>query len=125
MKLQILLTNVHEIVIIIRPFSVVFRRMCPAISLAFKDLNPRQMYAVMIDFAYADEFRYFFDMSTNRWAPWRPIKQEDDFPRMYLHPETPTTGDLLMKRVLTFKRLKLTNSSQTASKTIQVSCDSS
>ena len=99
--------------------------MCPMISLAFEDLNPSQMYAVMIDFMYADEFRYCFDMSTNRWAPWRPIKQDDDVPRMYLHPETPTTGALLMKSVLTFKRLKLTNSFQTASKTIQVSCVSS
>lgn len=96
--------------------------MCPAISLAFEDLKPKRMYAVMIDFVYADEFRYCFDMSSNLWTPWREVKEEEGPPRMYLHPETPTTGALLMKSVLTFQKIKLTNSEQTAEKPIQVSC---
>lgn len=95
------------------------RRMCPMISLAFEDLHPTQMYAVMVDFVFADEFRYCFDASSNLWVPWSLIKEEN-CSRMYLHPETPTTGAILMKSVLTFKKLKLTNSSQTARKSKQV-----
>lgn len=98
------------------------RRMHPVISLKFQDLNPRKMYAVMIDFVCADDYRYCFDLTSNRWAPWRQPRSHEDVtgPRMYLHPETPRAGDILMRSVLTFKRLKLTNSYQTATKTIQV-----
>lgn len=97
--------------------------MHPAISLGFQDLNPEQKYAVMIDFVCLDEYKYCFDYSSNRWTPLRESKPEEDASRsiMCLHPETPTTGAILMGRLLTFQRLKLTNSYQTASKTFQVS----
>ena len=100
------------------------RRMCPMISLTFEDLNPTQMYAVMVDFVFADEFRYCFDANSNRWGPWGLIIEEN-CSRMYLHPETPTTGAILMHSILTFKKLKLSNSSKTAWNSKQVSWKSS
>lgn len=99
--------------------------MCPVISLTFEDLNPKRMYAVMIDFVLVDEFRYIFNTSSNRWAPWRPVMEREENPRMHLHAESPTTGAILMKSVLSFKKLKLTNSYDTAAKSVHVSYEPS
>ena len=96
------------------------RRMCPVMSVTFEDLKPLQFYTVMVDFVLVDEFRYSFDVSSNRWVPhWRALAEEDS-PRFYVHPRTPAMGMSLMQDVLTFKKLKLTNSPKTAAKSAQV-----
>ena len=74
----------------------------------------------MVDFVFADNYKYCFDTSLNCWVPWGVI-HEEAFSRMYLHPKTPTTGAILMKNGLGFGKLKLTNSEKTAWSSNQVS----
>ena len=94
--------------------------MCPVMSVAFEDLEPLQFYTVMIDFALADEYRYSFDVNSNRWVPYRREAVLEDTSRFYVHPGTPILGATLMQNVLNFKMVKLTNSPKTAAKSAQV-----
>ena len=69
-------------------------------------LNPKAKYILLLDVVAADDFRYKFHNS--RWIV--AGKADPEMPkRMYIHPDSPATGDQWMQKVVSFHKLKLTN----------------
>ena len=69
-------------------------------------LNPKAKYILLLDVVAADDFRYKFHNS--RWIV--AGKADPEMPkRMYIHPDSPATGESWMQKVVSFHKLKLTN----------------
>ena len=69
-------------------------------------LNPKAKYILLLDVVAADDFRYKFHNS--RWIV--AGKADPEMPkRMYIHPDSPATGEQWMQKVVSFHKLKLTN----------------
>ena len=69
-------------------------------------LNPKSKYILLLDVVAADDFRYKFHNS--RWIV--AGKADPEMPkRMYIHPDSPATGEQWMQKVVSFHKLKLTN----------------
>ncbi|XP_066909646.1 T-box transcription factor TBX20 isoform X2 [Halyomorpha halys] len=84
------------------------RRMFPTLRVSFRDLRPEQRYAVLMDIVPVDNKRYRYAYHRSSWL----VAGKADPPapsRLYLHPDSPFTGEQLMKQVVTFEKVKLTN----------------
>ena len=69
-------------------------------------LDPKAKYILLLDVVAADDFRYKFHNS--RWIV--AGKADPEMPkRMYIHPDSPATGEQWMQKVVSFHKLKLTN----------------
>ena len=69
-------------------------------------LNPKAKYILLLDVVAADDFRYKFHNS--RWIV--AGKADPEMPkRMYIHPDSPATGEQWMQKVVSFHKLKLSN----------------
>ena len=69
-------------------------------------LNPKAKYILLLDVVAADDFRYKFHNS--RWIV--AGKADPEMPkRMYIHPDSPATGEQWMQKIVSFHKLKLTN----------------
>lgn len=91
------------------PRSIIFsdsRRMFPPLRVICSGLDPQADYIMLVDIVAADDCRYKFQscrwMTAGRADPETPR-------RLYIHPDSPSTGSHWMSRVVTFHRLKLTN----------------
>ena len=83
-----------------------FRQMFPQMKFRLSGLNPKAKYILLLDVVAADDFRYKFHNS--RWIV--AGKADPEMPkRMYIHPDSPATGDQWMQKVVSFHKLKLTN----------------
>lgn len=91
-------------------------------------LDNKSKYILLLDIVAADDYRYKFH---NRWVPqqlqsyaetWNLFsfylcsrwmvagKADPEMPkRMYIHPDSPSTGEQWMQKVVSFHKLKLTN----------------
>jgi len=82
------------------------RQMFPQMKFRLSGLNPKAKYILLLDVVAADDFRYKFHNS--RWIV--AGKADPEMPkRMYIHPDSPATGDQWMQKVVSFHKLKLTN----------------
>ncbi|XP_055774417.1 T-box transcription factor TBX3-like [Salvelinus fontinalis] len=82
------------------------RRMFPPFKARCTGLNQRAKYILLMDIVAADDFRYKFHNS--RWMV--SGKADPEMPkRMYIHPDSPATGEQWMSKVVNFHKLKLTN----------------
>ena len=69
-------------------------------------LDPKAKYILLLDVVAADDFRYKFHNS--RWIV--AGKADPEMPkRMYIHPDSPATGEQWMQKIVSFHKLKLTN----------------
>lgn len=69
-------------------------------------LDKKAKYILLMDIVAADDCRYKFHNS--RWMV--AGKADPEMPkRMYIHPDSPATGEQWMSKVVTFHKLKLTN----------------
>ncbi|KAI5091319.1 T-box 2a isoform X1 [Silurus meridionalis] len=69
-------------------------------------LDRRASYVLLMDMVSSDSCRYKFHHSSWTVAG----KADPDMPkRMYVHPDSPASGEHWMSRVVTFHKLKLTN----------------
>lgn len=69
-------------------------------------MDKRAKYVVLMDIVAADDCRYKFH--TSRWMV--AGKADPEMPkRMYIHPDSPATGEQWMSKVVNFHKLKLTN----------------
>ncbi|KAJ0019819.1 hypothetical protein NQD34_007388 [Periophthalmus magnuspinnatus] len=82
------------------------RRMFPPLRLRCSGLEPKSKYMVLLDIVAADESRYKFHQGR-----WTVAGQADpELPkRMYIHPDSPSTGQQWMNKVINFHKVKLTN----------------
>ncbi|XP_029572414.1 T-box transcription factor TBX3 isoform X3 [Salmo trutta] len=82
------------------------RRMFPPFKARCTGLNQRAKYILLMDIVAADDFRYKFHNS--RWMV--SGKADPEMPkRMYIHPDSPASGEQWMSKVVNFHKLKLTN----------------
>ena len=80
--------------------------MFPAYKVKITGLDKRAKYILLMDIVSADDCRYKFHNS--RWMV--AGKADPEMPkRMYIHPDSPSTGEQWMSKVVSFHKLKLTN----------------
>jgi hypothetical protein len=80
--------------------------MFPAMKVRISNLNPRTKYIVLLEIIPVDECRYKFHNC--RWSI--AGKGDPEMPkRMYVHPDSPSTGAQWMQKVISFHKMKLTN----------------
>lgn len=88
------------------PFLCSCRRMFPPFKVRCSGLDKKAKYILLMDIIAADDCRYKFHNS--RWMV--AGKADPEMPkRMYIHPDSPATGEQWMSKVVTFHKLKLTN----------------
>lgn len=82
------------------------RRMFPPYKVRVSGLDKRAKYILLMDTVAVDDCRYKFHNS--RWMV--AGKADPEMPkRMYIHPDSPSTGEQWMQKVVSFHKLKLTN----------------
>lgn len=80
--------------------------MFPPFKVRCTGLDKKAKYILLMDIVAADDCRYKFHNS--RWMV--AGKADPEMPkRMYIHPDSPATGEQWMSKVVTFHKLKLTN----------------
>ncbi|XP_008401382.1 T-box transcription factor TBX3-like [Poecilia reticulata] len=87
------------------------RRMFPPFQVRCIGLERKAKYILLMDIVAADDCRYKFHNSR-----WMVAGKADPFvhpggctKRMYIHPDSPATGEQWMSKVVNFYKLKLTN----------------
>ncbi|XP_033102426.1 T-box transcription factor TBX20-like [Anneissia japonica] len=84
------------------------RRMFPTIRVSFSGLQPSCKYAVLLDVVSLDNKRYRYAYHRSSWLV--AGKADPPLPRrLYVHPDSPFTGEQLLKQIVSFEKLKLTN----------------
>ncbi|KAF8787662.1 T-box transcription factor TBX2 like protein [Argiope bruennichi] len=82
------------------------RRMFPAFKVRVSGLDKKAKYILLMDIVATDDCRYKFH--NNRWVV--AGKADPEMPkRMYIHPDSPSTGEQWMQKVVSFHKLKITN----------------
>jgi len=82
------------------------RQMFPQMKFRLTGLDPKAKYILLLDIVASDDYRYKFHNS--RWIV--AGKADPEMPkRMYIHPDSPATGEQWMQKVVSFHKLKLTN----------------
>lgn len=80
--------------------------MFPPFKVKVNGLDPKSKYILLIEVAAHDNNRYKFH--NGRWTvagKADPTIQN----RMYIHPDSPATGEVWMQKPISFHKLKLTN----------------
>ncbi|KAK2150767.1 hypothetical protein LSH36_390g02086 [Paralvinella palmiformis] len=84
------------------------RRMFPTLRVSFSGLEPDTKYAVLMDIVPVDSKRYRYAYHRSSWLV--AGKADPPLPtRLYMHPDSPFTGEQLTKQTVSFEKLKLTN----------------
>ncbi|MBV99539.1 T-box transcription factor TBX2, partial [Eschrichtius robustus] len=82
------------------------QRMFPPFKVRVSGLDKKAKYILLMDIVAADDCRYKFHNS--RWMV--AGKADPEMPkRMYIHPDSPATGEQWMAKPVAFHKLKLTN----------------
>ncbi|XP_067841037.1 T-box transcription factor TBX18 isoform X1 [Heptranchias perlo] len=84
------------------------RRMFPAMRVKITGLDPHQQYYIVMDIVPVDNKRYRYVYHSSKWM----VAGNADSPvppRVYIHPDSPASGDTWMRQVISFDKLKLTN----------------
>ena len=80
--------------------------MFPPFKVSLSCLDKRLKYALLVDIVPVDDCRYKFHNS--RWVI--AGKADPELPKiMYIHPDSPATGEHWMNKPVSFHKLKLTN----------------
>ncbi|CAG5129629.1 unnamed protein product, partial [Candidula unifasciata] len=82
------------------------RRMFPPFKVRIRGLDKRSKYILLLDIVSVDDCRYKFH--NGKWMP--AGKSDPEMPRrMYIHPDSPCTGEQWAQKSISFHKLKLTN----------------
>ncbi|KAL5968367.1 T-box transcription factor TBX3 [Taenia solium] len=80
--------------------------MFPPFKVKVSGLDKQTKYVMMLEVVAADDCRYKFH--NNQWMV--AGKADPEMPkRMYIHPDSPATGEQWMQKIISFHKLKLTN----------------
>lgn len=79
--------------------------MFPPLKIELFDLNPNSTYILLMDMAPVDKYRYKYQNSS--WV--RCFEEECSPTRLYVHPDSPSSGSHWMNTVINFYKMKLTN----------------
>lgn len=93
-------------------FSRVYRRMFPTVRVSFSGPlrynQPADRYAVLLDIVPTDARRYRYAYHRSTWLVAGKADPPPP-PRLYAHPDSPISVDVLRKQVISFEKVKLTN----------------
>ncbi|XP_063297218.1 T-box transcription factor TBX18 [Pelobates fuscus] len=84
------------------------RRMFPAMRVKISGLDSHQQYYIAMDIVPVDNKRYRYVYHSSKWM----VAGNADSPvppRVYIHPDSPASGETWMRQVISFDKLKLTN----------------
>ena len=82
--------------------------MFPTVRVSFNGLDASTRYAVLMDIVPVDNKRYRYAYHRSSWLV--AGKADPPLPtRLYVHPDSPFSGDQLAKQTVSFEKLKLTN----------------
>ena len=85
---------------------LVYRRMFPVVKMSVSGLEPDAKYFIVMDMVAVDDNRYKFHDS--EWVVTG--KAEPSMTgRLYIHPDSPATGAVWEKQLISFQKLKITN----------------
>ncbi|XP_048460899.1 T-box transcription factor TBX22-like [Rhincodon typus] len=85
------------------------RRMFPAVRVKIKGLEPAKQYYIAMDIIPVDSKRYRYVYHSSQWMVAGNTEQSPLTPRLYVHPDSPASGESWMKQIVSFDRVKLTN----------------
>uniref|UniRef100_A0A3B3YFG0 T-box domain-containing protein n=1 Tax=Poecilia mexicana TaxID=48701 RepID=A0A3B3YFG0_9TELE len=85
------------------------RRMFPSVRVKVRNLDPCQQYYVAMDVMPVDSKRYRYVYHSSQWMVAGNTDHSCISPRLYVHPDSPCTGETWMRQVISFDRVKLTN----------------
>uniref|UniRef100_UPI00398F721E T-box transcription factor TBX22-like n=1 Tax=Pristiophorus japonicus TaxID=55135 RepID=UPI00398F721E len=85
------------------------RRMFPAVRVKIKGLEPAKQYYIAMDIIPVDSKRYRYVYHSSQWMVAGNTEQSPLSPRLYVHPDSPASGESWMKQIISFDRVKLTN----------------
>ncbi|XP_013786256.2 T-box transcription factor TBX20-like [Limulus polyphemus] len=88
--------------------SGVLGRMFPALRISFNGIDAQAKYAVLLDIVPVDNRRYRYSYRRSSWLV-AGRANPSFLSRLYLHSDSPFTGDQLEKQVISFEKVKLTN----------------
>ncbi|XP_077576940.1 T-box transcription factor TBX20 isoform X2 [Stigmatopora nigra] len=84
------------------------RRMFPTIRVSFSGVEQECKYIVLMDIVPVDNKRYRYAYHRSSWLV--AGKADPPLPaRLYVHPDSPFSGEQLMKQMVSFEKVKLTN----------------
>lgn len=82
------------------------RRMFPTLQYSFGGLESNRKYEIFVDLVLAEQSSWKFQ--AGKWIACGPNQQQTSG-KVYIHPDSPNTGDFWMKNEIIFSKLKLTN----------------
>ncbi|KAG8510000.1 T-box transcription factor TBX22 [Galemys pyrenaicus] len=85
------------------------RRMFPSIQVKVKGLDPGKQYYVAVDVVPVDSKRYRYVYHSSQWMVAGNTDHTCITARVYVHPDSPCSGETWMRQIISFDRLKLTN----------------
>ena len=89
-------------------FPPVISRMFPTVAVMLSDLMPNTLYAVSLRFVLADDYRHKFVNGCWELTGKSEIIH-DESKMVFQHPSSPTTGEIWMKKPISFKAIKITH----------------
>jgi len=82
--------------------------MFPTLRVSFAGLDRDARYGVLMDIVPVDNKRYRYAYHRSSWLV--AGKADPPLPnRVYAHPDSPFSGDQLLKQTVSFEKIKLTN----------------
>ncbi|XP_018429919.1 PREDICTED: T-box transcription factor TBX22-like [Nanorana parkeri] len=85
------------------------RRMFPSVRVKVKGLDPDKQYYIAMDIIPVDSKRYRYVYHSSQWMVAGNTDHSCITPRLYIHPDSPCSGETWMRQIISFDRVKLTN----------------
>ncbi|XP_053329634.1 T-box transcription factor TBX22 [Spea bombifrons] len=85
------------------------RRMFPSLRVKVKGLDPSRQYYIAMDVIPVDSKRYRYVYHSSQWMVAGNTDHSCITPRLYIHPDSPCSGETWMRQIISFDRVKLTN----------------
>ncbi|XP_069469923.1 T-box transcription factor TBX22 [Ambystoma mexicanum] len=85
------------------------RRMFPSVRVKVKGLDPVKQYYIAMDVIPVDSKRYRYVYHSSQWMVAGNTDHSCITPRLYIHPDSPCSGETWMRQIVSFDRVKLTN----------------
>ena len=82
--------------------------MFPTLRVSVSGVQRQTNYLVLMDIVPVDDKRYRYAYHRSTWL----VAGKADPPapvRLYMHPDSPFTGEQLLKQIISFEKVKLTN----------------
>uniref|UniRef100_A0A0N4ZNB5 T-box domain-containing protein n=1 Tax=Parastrongyloides trichosuri TaxID=131310 RepID=A0A0N4ZNB5_PARTI len=84
------------------------RRMFPVLQIRIKGLEIKKKYSLSLKFFLMSTKKYRYSFHQSKWVT-SGSGEENVGSKIFLHPDSPSSGNYWMKHVISFEKLKLTN----------------